>query len=79
MPRVEFEPTIPVFERAKTVHALDRAATMIGTNKLWSMLMSNLAHCLRVYVTECNDGGKIYNSSLCRNESRETCSSVEET
>jgi hypothetical protein len=30
MPRVSFELTIPVFERAKTVHALDRAATMIG-------------------------------------------------
>jgi hypothetical protein len=26
MPRVGFETTIPVFERAKTVHALDRAA-----------------------------------------------------
>jgi hypothetical protein len=25
MPQVGFEPTIPVFERAKTVHALDRA------------------------------------------------------
>jgi hypothetical protein len=31
MPRVEFEPTIPVFERAKTVHALDCAATVIGS------------------------------------------------
>jgi hypothetical protein len=30
MPRVEFEPTTPVFEPAKTVHALDRAATEIG-------------------------------------------------
>jgi hypothetical protein len=30
MYRVGFEPTIPVFERAKTVHALDRAATLIG-------------------------------------------------
>jgi hypothetical protein len=30
MPRVEFEPTIPVFERAKTVYALDRTATVIG-------------------------------------------------
>jgi hypothetical protein len=30
MPRVEFEPTIPVFERAKTVHALDLTATVIG-------------------------------------------------
>jgi hypothetical protein len=30
MPQVGFEPTIPVFERAKTVHVLDRAATVIG-------------------------------------------------
>jgi hypothetical protein len=29
IPWVGFEPTIPVFERAKTVHALDRAATVI--------------------------------------------------
>jgi hypothetical protein len=28
MPQVGFEPTIPVFERAKTVHALDCAATV---------------------------------------------------
>jgi hypothetical protein len=27
---VEFEPTIPVFEWAKTVYALDRVATVIG-------------------------------------------------
>jgi hypothetical protein len=31
MPRAGFEPTIPVFGRSKTVHALDRAA--IGTGK----------------------------------------------
>jgi hypothetical protein len=30
MPRVGFEPKIPVFERAKTVHVLDRKATVIG-------------------------------------------------
>jgi hypothetical protein len=30
MPRVGFEPKIPMFEWAKTAHALDRAATMIG-------------------------------------------------
>jgi hypothetical protein len=31
MPWVGFETTIPVFERAKTVHALDRAAaSLIG-------------------------------------------------
>jgi hypothetical protein len=30
MPRVGFEPTIPGFEREKTVHALDSVATLIG-------------------------------------------------
>jgi hypothetical protein len=30
MPGVGFEPTTPVFERAKTVHALDGAATVFG-------------------------------------------------
>jgi hypothetical protein len=30
MPKVEFEPKILVFQRAKTVHALDRGDTMIG-------------------------------------------------
>jgi hypothetical protein len=30
MPRVGFEPNIPVFERSMTVHALDRAATVMG-------------------------------------------------
>jgi hypothetical protein len=33
MPWVEFEPTIPGSERAKTVHALDRSATVTGQNK----------------------------------------------
>jgi hypothetical protein len=33
MPRVGFEPTIPVFERAKTVHASDRAVTVTGTHE----------------------------------------------
>jgi hypothetical protein len=30
MPRVGFEAAISVIERAKTVHAWDRAATLIG-------------------------------------------------
>jgi hypothetical protein len=30
MPGVGFESTIPVSERAKTVHALDRTATVTG-------------------------------------------------
>jgi hypothetical protein len=31
MLQVRFEPTISVSEQAKTVHALDRAATVVGT------------------------------------------------
>jgi hypothetical protein len=31
MPQVGFEPMTPVFERTKTVHALDRAAVVIGS------------------------------------------------
>jgi hypothetical protein len=34
MPQVGFEPTIPMFERAKTVHASDRAATVIGIHEV---------------------------------------------
>jgi hypothetical protein len=30
MPQVGFEPTTPVFERAKKAHALDLTATVIG-------------------------------------------------
>jgi hypothetical protein len=32
MLRVGFEPKIPVFEQVKTFHALDRAATVIGSS-----------------------------------------------
>jgi hypothetical protein len=32
---VGFELAIPVFERAKTAHALDRAANVIGTQKTY--------------------------------------------
>jgi hypothetical protein len=34
MPRVGFEPTIPVSERAKTVHALNGAATVISNGDI---------------------------------------------
>jgi hypothetical protein len=36
---VRFEPTIPAFERAKTVHALDRTAIVIGWS--WSINLYN--------------------------------------
>jgi len=34
MPRAEFEPTAPVFERYKTIRALDRAITGAGVSLL---------------------------------------------
>jgi hypothetical protein len=34
MPWVGFEPTILAFERAKTIHALDRAAIVIGNHPI---------------------------------------------
>jgi hypothetical protein len=34
MPRMTIEPTISVFEREKTVHALDRASTVISPSKI---------------------------------------------
>jgi hypothetical protein len=37
MTRVGFGPTIPEFERAKTVHALDLAATVIGAALFFSI------------------------------------------
>jgi hypothetical protein len=37
MPRVGFEPTIPAFEQAKTVHALDGAATVMSSFGLLSL------------------------------------------
>jgi hypothetical protein len=33
MPRLGFETTIPTFKRGKTVHALDRAATVIDLKR----------------------------------------------
>jgi hypothetical protein len=41
MPRVRFELKIPVFEWAKTIHALDRVVTVIG---VLVFLVLNLRH-----------------------------------
>jgi hypothetical protein len=55
MPRVGFEPTIPMFVRAKTVHASDRAATVIGLKYLSSGYIPNMN--LR-YISGCDRTGK---------------------
>jgi hypothetical protein len=42
---VGFEPTIPVFEQTKTVHALDSAAIVIGMKRLITKI-SNISDSL---------------------------------
>jgi hypothetical protein len=46
MPREGFEPTIPVFKRAKTVHASDQAATVISIIKYTetNIIISKVLH-----------------------------------
>jgi hypothetical protein len=41
---VGFEPTISAFERAKTFHTSDRAATVFGIKKHIGAYMSSVAH-----------------------------------
>jgi hypothetical protein len=60
MPWVEFEPTIPAFERAKTLNALDRAATVIGSLCLlflYSYEIRNYAHCYKS-LSDCTVAAK---------------------
>jgi hypothetical protein len=57
MPLVGFEPTIPMFERAKTVHALDRAATIkvLHTSKFcsaWTQVDQVLRYVFYCILTE---------------------------
>jgi hypothetical protein len=42
MHQVSFEPTIPVFERTKTVHALDRASTVTGSCPSMDMQLATM-------------------------------------
>jgi hypothetical protein len=46
MPRVEFEPTISVFDRSKATHTLDHAAAVIG-------FFSDLADILKHLLWRC--------------------------
>jgi hypothetical protein len=47
MLRVGYEPTTPAFGRAKTVHAFDRAATVIGCNVNTHHRFRNISHDLK--------------------------------
>jgi hypothetical protein len=48
MPRVEFEHTTPLFQRARAVHALDRAAT--GPHNTVSSSSSSYYYCYYYYI-----------------------------
>jgi hypothetical protein len=69
MPPVGFEPMIPVYERAKTFHALYRAATVTG---LFILVLFNYAFNISDYVTsnyrvisEYRLGNDVKGSDLC--------------
>jgi hypothetical protein len=49
MPQVGFKPTIPVFDRTKTVYALDRVATVIG-----NLLSSTITKYIKLGVSSHN-------------------------
>jgi hypothetical protein len=51
MPRVGFESTILASERAKTVHALDRSATVIGCDANLSLISSAAVKTAERYTT----------------------------
>jgi hypothetical protein len=51
MRRVGFEPTMPVFERAKTVHVLHCAATVIGRTLHVTYLSYYFATYVQLYQT----------------------------
>jgi hypothetical protein len=51
MPRLRFKPTTPaVFKRAKTIHALDRAATVIGETRSYSKTDINTIHRMTIEI-----------------------------
>jgi ribosomal protein L37AE/L43A len=54
MPWVTFEPTIQVFEVAKSVHALDRAPTVIGRQQSASQSTGSMKHSISWDIMQCN-------------------------
>jgi hypothetical protein len=65
MPWVGFEPTIPAFERVKTVHALDRAANVTGA---WSTFYP--ANYIRKVLTADHSGRAVYGMNCFRSLER---------
>jgi hypothetical protein len=61
MPQVGLEPTIPIFERAKIVHALDSAATVIGSF-MWTkwLKQAGFKHEIAEFILKNKRSGHIY-------------------
>jgi hypothetical protein len=68
MPCVVFEPTIPASERAKTVHALDRAATEIGLAVILS---------IEIFISEGRKSGESCTANYTLTERRRWGGGVE--
>jgi hypothetical protein len=49
-PRIGSEPMIPVFEWVKTVHASDRATTVIGNKATLGTVFNYMACTISIYV-----------------------------
>jgi hypothetical protein len=65
MPFVGFEPTIPASERAKTVHALNRSATVTGSHYLATGFLPRIGLCGKVFIEPLPGNGSIRHSIYC--------------
>jgi hypothetical protein len=52
MPRVGLEPKTPMFRQAKTLHALDRATTVIGQRTYGAQKHQSLQNILKIGKTK---------------------------
>jgi hypothetical protein len=73
---VGFEPTVPAFERAKTVHVLDSSATVTGLKLILHLIKTSMVQCIDVLY--CKGVCRMYVEllQLHPNRRRETSSSV---
>jgi hypothetical protein len=62
MPRVRFEPTIPVFERTEAFHALDREAIVTG-RYIRSLSTFRGTYCLHFQGRRLSQGATMYNGT----------------
>jgi hypothetical protein len=82
MPRVGLEPTTPVFEQAKTIHALDRASAVTGLIntsspvcagailRVWTRCSAVTSQIIRLYSVQLWDYQRIINWEVCERKGR---------